>query len=236
MRFDEKAFQYHEKASIQKTVADWCAEWIERDCSKLVGLELGAGTGLLTKHLGLRGFSDFCATDISSSMLREGEARLPLVRWEWQDAWRLEKRKADRIYACSLLQWAPHPLEVLREWREALRPGGRILACFFIEDSLREFSHKDPHFPAFPWKSESEWVDLFRESDLRIRRRDTRLDTIAYSTGQEALRHIHDLGAVSPNRMSHSQLRRFLEKLDQSKDAGFKLSWRSLRVECEDSG
>ena len=135
MRFDQKAFQYHDKASIQKEVADWFSQWIDKDCSRLAGLELGAGTGLFTRHLALRGFHELCATDISQSMLNEGKTRLPNVRWEIQDAWRLEARKADRVYACSLLQWATDPIGVLSFWRDALLEDGRLLACFFISFS-----------------------------------------------------------------------------------------------------
>ena len=140
MKFDQKAFQYHEKASIQKKVADWFSQWIDKDCSRLAGLELGAGTGLFTRYLALRSFREFCATDISHSMLHEGKARLPNICWEIQDAWRLEARKADRVYACSLLQWANDPISVLSVWRDALLENGRLLVCFFIEGSLEEFT------------------------------------------------------------------------------------------------
>lgn len=233
MKFDQKAFQYHEKASIQKTVADWCAEWIERDCSMHTGLELGAGTGLFTKHLALRGFKEFCATDLSPSMLKEGRARLPLVRWERRDAWKRDWTEVDRIYACSLLQWAPDPMEVLKQWRDSLRPSGRILACFFVEGSLREFSRLDQRFSAIAWRSESKWKDIFNESGLRILRSDIRSDLIAYSTAKEALRHIHDLGAISANRMRPSELKQLLKRSSAAEKNEFNLSWRTMRIECE---
>jgi len=235
MKFDQKAFQYHEKASIQKAVADWCSDWIERDCSPYTGLELGAGTGLFTKHLALRGFKEFRATDLSLSMLKEGKGRLPLVSWERADAWKGDWTEVDRIYACSLLQWAPEPKKALRRWRESLRPGGRILACFFIEGSMQEFSKVDQRFSAISWRSESRWKDIFVESGLRILRSDIRSDLIAYPTAKEALRHIHDLGAVDANRMSPSELKRLLKTLSDTNRNGFDLSWRAMRVECEPS-
>ena len=57
-------------------------KWIEEDCSSLSALELGAGTGLFTRHLALRAFKSFRATDVSGSMIAEGELRLPKVNWE----------------------------------------------------------------------------------------------------------------------------------------------------------
>ena len=235
MRFDQKAFQYHDKASIQKEVADWFSQWIDKDCSRLAGLELGAGTGLFTRHLALRGFHELCATDISQSMLNEGKTRLPNVRWEIQDAWRLEARKADRVYACSLLQWATDPIGVLNFWRDALLKDGRLLACFFIEGSLKEFTRLDSGFPAFPWKNEKEWLEIFRAANLDIVRSETRTDIMTYESPRAALRQIHDIGAVRENSMKPSVLKRLLDDSGRRKRGGFGLSWRTMRVECRQS-
>ncbi len=235
MRFDQKASFYHENASIQKRVADWCSKWIERDCSQLTGLELGAGTGLLTKHLALRGFRDFCASDISRSMLEEGRARLPLIRWEKQDAWQIGSRKVDRIYACSLLQWAKNPDEVLSQWRRALLKDGRLLTCFFIEGTLEEFGRLDPRFSAFAWKCENEWIEIFRASNMEILRSETRSDVVSYESPRAALRHIHDIGAINENRMNPFELRRLLELSESRQSGNFDVSWRTMRVECRPS-
>lgn len=232
MKFDQKAFQYHEKASIQKKVADWFSQWIDKDCSRLAGLELGAGTGLFTRHLAVRSFREFCATDISQSMLHEGKVRLPNICWEIQDAWRLEARKADRVYACSLLQWANDPIRVLSIWRDALLENGRLLVCFFIEGSLEEFTRLDSRFPAFPWKGEKEWVEIFRAANLDIVRSETRTDIMTYESPRAALRQIHDIGAISENRMKPSVLKRLLEDLEKREKGYFELSWRTMRVEC----
>ena len=70
VRLEDKAAVYHDRADIQRTVADWCAEWIGVDCSSFSGLEFGAGTGHFTRHLALREFRDFTATDIFSILLR----------------------------------------------------------------------------------------------------------------------------------------------------------------------
>ncbi len=235
MRFDQKASFYHENASIQKKVADWCSEWIERDCSQFTGLELGAGTGLLTKHLALHGFRDFCATDISQSMLEEGRARLPLIRWEKQNAWQIGSRKADRIYACSLLQWAKNPNEVLSQWRQALLEDGRLLICFFIEGTLEEFGRLDQRFHAVPWRCESEWIEIFRASKIEILRSETRSDVVSYESPRAALRHIHNIGAIGENRMKPYELRRLLEHSESGQSGSFDLSWRTMRVECRAS-
>ncbi len=231
MRFDQKASSYHGKASIQKLVADWCSEWIEDDCAKYTGLELGAGTGLFTKHLAFRGFNCLSATDNSNPMLEEGESRIPSVNWEKQDAWNLASRKVDRIYACSLLQWAPDPVQVLKNWRDTLTTNGRILACIFVKGSLIEFTRKDERFSAFSWWSDFEWVDFFRDSGMKILRDETRTDVVSYPSAREALRHIHDIGATKKGGMSPGELKRFLISCENREETQFNLSWRTLRIE-----
>lgn len=168
-------------------------------------------------------------------MLEEGKARLPFVRWEKQDAWILGSRKADRIYACSLLQWSTNPVEALNQWREALQDDGRLLTCFFIRGSLEEFTHLDPNFPAFPWKCEKEWIETFSASNLEILRSETRSDVVSYQSPRAALRHIHDIGAISENRMKPFELKRLLEVSKKRQAEKFDLSWRTMRVECRAS-
>jgi|ETNmetMinimDraft_22_1059887.scaffolds.fasta_scaffold00032_47 SAM-dependent methyltransferase len=232
MRFDRKAAQYHEKADIQKLVADWCGDWIERDCQDKKAVELGAGTGLLTRHLALRGFESFAATDLSERMLEQGRARLPMVDWKRLDAWSCDVQEVDRLYASSLLQWAPDPLEVLKNWRAALKPEGRVLTSFFAKGSLKEFVKRRSEFSAIPWRRKKDWLRLFEEAGFQVLRIDSRRDLISYESAREALRAIHDMGAVTDRRMGVGELRRFLKECDAATEGSFELSWRALRVEC----
>lgn len=232
MRFDRKATGYHEKADIQKIVADWAADWIERDCGGLRGLELGAGTGFFTRHLALRGFESLQATDQSERMIEEGRKRLPMVEWKELDAWTCEAGPVDRIYASSLLQWAREPKDVLENWGRALLPGGRILACLFVKGSLKEFVERRPDFSAFPWRGEKEWLRTFEEASFEITRSDSREDVVFYGSSREALRAIHDIGAIEERRMGSGELRRFLADCDSKSIGRFDLSWKALRIEC----
>ena len=232
MRFDRKAAQYHEKADIQKLVADWGAEWIERDCQGLKALELGAGTGLLTRHLALRGFDPLIASDLSEQMLDEGRKRLPIVRWERLDAWGTLPH-VDRIYASSLLQWAPDPVAVLKNWNASLESGGRALDCLFAKGSLKEFVTRRSEFAAFPWRRKKEWNEHFESAGFRVLRVESRKDVVSYESAREALRAIHDVGAIRERRMGPGALRRFLDECDRATAGSFELSWRALRIECE---
>ena len=232
MSFDRKAARYHEKANIQKVVADWCSEWMERDCKGLRAIELGAGTGLLTRHLALRGFESLKATDLSPQMLEEGRARLPMARWELLDAWDLRVEEVDRLYASSLLQWAPDPVAALRSWRDALAPGGRVLTSFFAKGSLKQFILRRSEFSAIPWRRKRDWRGLFEEAGFRVLRIDSRRDLVTYESAREALRAIHDMGAIKERRMKIGELRSLLKECDADSKEAFELSWRALRIEC----
>ena len=232
MRFGRKASVYHEKADIQKISADWCSEWIERDCGDLRALELGAGTGLFTRHLALRGFDSLLVTDKSKHMLEEGRKRLPMVEWAELDAWQCEAALVDRIYTSSLLQWAKDPVMVLENWRNALETNGRVLVSLYIEGSLEEFVKERPDFSALQWRNEPEWLGFFRDAGFEISRSEVREDVISYASSREALRAIHDVGAIEERRMSPGELKRFLKDCDRRFDDRFELSWKALKVEC----
>lgn len=231
MNFDKKAGLYHQNARIQKIVADWCAEWIEEDCSTLSALELGSGTGLFTRHLALRAFESLRATDLSRSMIDEGKSRLPDVDWAELDAWECESAaKVDRLYACSLLQWSENPLETLEKWRNALAPKGRFLGCLFVEGSLKELIGEEFRLGEFEWRSEQQWLTCFEQSNYDIRRWDTRLDEEIYDSPMQALRHLHDLGATTNRNANPGKLKQHLKRLE-THSGRFKVSWKTLRLE-----
>ena len=232
MNFEKKARLYHQKARIQKIVADWCAEWIGEDCSGLSALELGAGTGLFTRHLALRGFKSLRATDVSRSMIAEGESRLPSVDWKPLDAWKCEDPiEVDRLYACSLLQWSEHPLETLKKWRTLMKANGRLLCCLFVTGSLTELNSEEIRLGGFEWRSEQQWRAFFEEANFSIKRCDTRLDKELYDSPMQAFRQLHDLGAIVDRSMSPAQLRQHLKRLE-TRTGRFDVSWKTLRLEC----
>lgn len=207
-------------------------KWIEEDCSSLSALELGAGTGLFTRHLALRAFKSFRATDVSGSMIAEGELWLPKVNWESLNAWKCEDSiEVDRLYACSLLQWSKQPLDALEKWRALLRPNGKFLGCLFVAGSLEELSGEENRLGGFEWRSERQWRSYFEESKFSIKRYDTQLDKESYDSPMQALRRLHDLGATLYQNMSPGRLRQHLKGL-KTRNKRFDVSWKTLRLEC----
>ncbi len=236
MRFDQKAGSYHRNATIQARVAAWGSEWIEAEVSAFDALEFGAGTGLFTERLAQAGFRTLMATDRSERMVMEGGYRVPSASWSVVDAWNPEiAGSVDRIYATSLLQWAPDPVAALSCWRELLRPGGRVLACIFVLGTMAEILAVDASASALPWRSARAWENAFAEAGFRVQRSETRLDVVRHANALAAFRSLHATGAVEAKRFGTGRLRGLLSRIDRRfREIGVvPMSWSTLRIEAE---
>lgn len=233
MRFGARAKEYAENASIQKEVGRWTADWIEADVCGLDALEFGAGPGVFTRYLAGRGFRELVATDISRRMVEEGRFRESEATWRRMDAWNPDRVWVDRIYSCSLLQWAEDPLATLGRWRSCMRPGGRALVSLFVEGSMRELLEVSPELAAFSWRSDSCWIEIMEKAGWRVLRQEKLRRELCFGSGLEALKSLHAIGAVRENRFRPVELRRQLGAIDERYCArgNVPLSWVALKVE-----
>lgn len=233
MRFGEHAQQYRTHAHVQREIAAWCGEWIEPECHDYAALELGAGTGLFTEVLAARGFKQLTATDLSERMVAEGGRCVPEANWRQLDAWGPLPAGFDRLYACSLLQWADDPAQVLTNWRGALPTGGRALVALFVQGSLQEFAAANGRFSPIPLRSEADWLACFREAGFEVQRHETRQSVQQYESAIAALRSLHNIGAVADRKLGAAELRAMLTGADRAHRQGdrFPLTWVTLRAE-----
>ncbi len=236
MKFTNCAGQYERHALAQKDVAEWSAQWLEQDPSGECAVELGAGTGLFTRHLVERRFRSLHATDLSPAMVKLGALNVPEAEWSLLDAWQPSwPAQVDRLYSTSLLQWAGSPTDVLRRWRRLLRPDGRLLATFFIAGSLAELFSTSNSLSALTWRSVDEWLTHFGSAHWRVLRWRTWEDTQHFATAAAALRSVHRTGAVKPLRASTAQLRRLLSECQRSHQlptGDIPLTWKALQIEA----
>lgn len=238
MRFGECALQYEAHAEIQARVASRSARWLsEEDAHPKTALELGAGTGLFTRHLAKKGFVQLHATDISPSMIAEGKTNAPAAKWSILDAFNPSwADPVDRLYSCSLLQWASSPVAVLRSWRALLKPKGRLLATFFVEGTLSELFPASSALTALRWRSEEQWLAALPRAGWRVRRSATWLEAQVFPTPVVALRSVHLTGAVHTNKASVAELRRALlayKRAHSDENGSVRLSWKAMQVEAD---
>jgi malonyl-CoA O-methyltransferase len=143
--FDRASASYESASGLQARVA---AELLERlaafDFTPAVVLDLGAGTGRVTRELKRRyRRSLVIALDLSAGMLREARRhQRPWRRFErvCGDALRLPLADAsvDVVFSSLMLQWCEPLAAALAEARRVLKPAGFFAFSTFGPDTLQE--------------------------------------------------------------------------------------------------
>ena len=185
---------------MQREAAAWLAEWLP---DKIEGpaLELGAGTGLFTRHLVERARS-LVASDAAPRMVAAGSAVLPGAEWSVADAATPPgSRGYTWIFSCSLVQWLPDPIAAFRAWHRASAPGARLLAGWFVHGTLGEFFAACPEASPFPWRDAGEWNRMFVQAGWQIEHSETRTFRRHHADSAAMLREIHNAGAIVPRRI-----------------------------------
>lgn len=231
--FDRRASQYEDHAPVQRETAAWLAEWLPE---KIEGpaLELGAGTGLFTRHLVGR-TRKLIASDAAPRMVAAGIAALPDAKWSVADAATPPgTRGYGWIFSCSLVQWLPDPLETFRAWRRASAPGARLVSGWFVRGTLRELFATCPEASPFPWRDAAEWSRMLGQAGWQSVRSEVRTFRRHHADSAAMLREIHNAGAVIPRRLGAGKLREALRQYDRNHrgEAGVRSTFEFLRLEA----
>ena len=131
-RFGAKADEYEEHAGLQADVARRLAAHLPDFDSPRV-LELGCGTGLLSRHIAARyPKGELRLSDAAPAMIRACRSNLDEtqanVSFEVMDAAApIAYENLDLIVTSMMLHWLPDPLVVLTQLRRKLAPGGVLL-------------------------------------------------------------------------------------------------------------
>ncbi len=236
-RFAVKADTYDAHARVQAEAAEWLAEWLPESGPNGPNgpvLELGAGTGLFTRHLAER-FENLTCTDLSREMLDVCEQRVPGPGYLVQDAWSplLNSGTWDLVSACSLLQWATEPAATLAHWRNALHPNGRILAAFFIAPTLAEMEAVMGQPGPVQWRDTPVWQEIFQAAGLRALRIEAETRRYTFNSAMDFWKALHGTGATVSRQLKPSALLRFFRDYEARfpDPAGVYSTWTFCRVE-----
>lgn len=127
--FDHKSNEYDQDCDIQKQVAFNLAKDLPtQNISKI--LEIGCGTGNLTKHL-IKKYpkQSLHITDISPAMLRQAQQKNmhEQIQWNTLDAENITTaHKYDLIVANMALQWVIDIDKTIEQLKTILNPGGSL--------------------------------------------------------------------------------------------------------------
>jgi len=231
--FDRRASDYSRRAKVQSSTAAWLAQWLPPHAEG-TALELGAGTGLFTRHL--VGVCDrLVVTDASPRMVETGLAELPGQSWTVAEA--CQPPAGDTyhwIFTSSLAQWLPDPALAFRRWHDVSAPQARMVAGWFVAGTMADWLALCPGAAPFRWRESAEWLALLDDAGWDVQRSDVKTFTVQHANGAAMLRDLHDVGAVVPRRFSAGRLRKILRTYDarHSGPDGFGTPFVFLRLEA----
>ena len=230
--FSRAAPRYRQFARVQTAMADWLAECAPIPTSGSA-VEVGAGTGLFTQRL-LPWTGRYVATDLSPQMCAEGQQVLPEIEWVVMSAEHPLPGPWDWIFSASMLQWLSDPAAVMDSWRQVLRPGGKILAGFFVHGSLPELRHVTHGWSPLTWRSPLFWEETIRQSGLHLTRSECVERVFWHDSAIEMLRGLHGVGASPIRRYRHRELLSILKRYEAEFRVGDQVrsTWKFYRFEA----
>jgi len=231
--FNRAARTYAGHAVVQEAMADWLAEWLPVERTGRA-LELGAGTGVFTRRL-LPWNGMLTATDMAKAMCEEGRVTLPAVDWQVMRAETPVGEPCDWILSSSMLQWLENPQAVFAAWRNALKPGGRVLAGLFSEGSLPELRVLTNGWTPLTWRMPEEWAESLEQGGLRLLRSEAEERVFYHPSALHLLRSLHGVGAAPFHHFTSGRLRKILREYDarHGEVQGVRSTWVFHRFEAE---
>jgi ubiquinone/menaquinone biosynthesis C-methylase UbiE len=202
INFNSKANSYEKNAIVQKLASDVLLGLLFVQDGEDV-LDLGCGSGGVTKKIGLLTRGRVVGTDISEAMINEAvrnSSDQQNLSYFVKDAECLGFINIfDVIYCNSAFQWFPHPEKVLEQCFTALKPGGRMgiqapatsMYCPNFIRAIEEVRFNPSTRETFEF-FESPWFFLESEEEYRQLFRDSGFTNIKCEFKEESTRHITD--------------------------------------------
>lgn len=147
-RFGARAHSYEAATPVQEAMAGTLMERIQRHfAGRAVRhvLELGCGTGRLTRQLDARLHpARLTAIDIAPDMVAHARAASPCAEYLVADAedylQHLGGGEFDLVVSNATIQWFDRPEAALRKAHESLAPGGLLAVATFAERTFQELA------------------------------------------------------------------------------------------------
>ncbi|NLB54999.1 MAG: methyltransferase domain-containing protein [Lentisphaerae bacterium] len=177
-RFSAAAKTYHKHASAQLAIARNLAEMIKASKKTQTILEIGCGTGTLTKHLvNLFPNAEITALDISRNMIEQATTnleKLKTIRFVCQNAMEFEASESfDLVCSSASLHWITPLSSIMQKIYTFLKPGGSLICSVMLAGTLGELRNARnfvaPHkLPATELPTEQETVSAILSSGLKV--------------------------------------------------------------------
>ncbi|MCM1110685.1 MAG: DUF452 family protein [Clostridium sp.] len=188
-RFGNAAQTYDLAATVQREVAGRLASLLPpaESNQRISILEIGAGTGFLTRHLRrLYPDAELTLWDLAAQQeeVCECDAETEIRR--------VADAEFDLIVSSSTVQWFHSPGEFLRQCRRVLRPGGRVVLSTYLPGTYSEISDIAGH--SIPYPDEERWRRMATDAGFEIDGMDTETRRLEFGTTRELFEHMRLTG------------------------------------------
>ncbi|MEO5364200.1 MAG: methyltransferase [Magnetococcus sp. DMHC-8] len=230
-----RAERYQQEARLQQRVADTLARLLP-PLTRPTLLELGCGTGFLSRHLLQRWpAAPFLCSDIALPMVQRCRAHLgdrPHLYHAVLDGERpaVLPDRFDLVAASMVWQWFDKPLDLLQQWHDRLRPGGCLAMATLGPATFQTWRAACDHLgmanglPAYP--TVTAWQRAWPAPGLATLREEEII--LHHASALAFLRGLRAIGAQQPAPGYRPQpaglLRRLLRHLEEEK--GFSVNYQ----------
>lgn len=237
--FNRAAKTYDNAATVQKRVADLCAQNVPAGNYPRV-LEIGAGSGILTTLLQKKiTCEQYTAVDIAPSMLdcipQTGGLTCLVADGEKLC---MEAGTYDLLVSSSTFQWYQNPYESIPANLSFLKPGGRFAFSVFVEGTFQEMdtvSTLTGFGSVYPLLPESFYQNLFTSLPHVYAKFALQKETIYAPSVKEFLTNHRKTGAVYSRTNTFAgkdRYKQFLKTYEEkfSSPEGIAVSYAVLHV------
>ncbi len=211
-RFNRSVTTYQQYASVQKEMAVYLMETLPAVGKVRRILEIGCGTGYLTRLLASHYHSaEIIAMDIAEKMVAKARElnNSPRVRFLVGDAEEAENLQqiapVDLIVSNATIQWLATPERTVSAWHDLLRTGGWLVASTFGPHTFKELRktfalvESDHHLPpsqhALSMKTKKEWHQILTSGGFHDQKLEECLRPFVYENCRAFFRSIKATGA-----------------------------------------
>lgn len=241
-RFGRAARTYHESTPVQAAMARRLVDLLPREFRPDSILELGCGTGHLTRVLAERlPESSILATDLSEAMLKHarlGGGTPSRLSWQRLDARtpKIPGQAFDLVASNALVQWIPGLQAHFKCCRELSSRTGRLAVAGLCDDNFPELesilSRPPFGYPPGPGHAVAVVEDAAAKGGWTVDSLVGEEWPATYPSATAFLAHLRDSGANRPpppgKSLGRSGLRELLEHLGREAacEDGIRITWK----------
>lgn len=218
--FEKSMDKYDENAVVQGFLAAKLTDEVYKISENFDRiLELGAGTGLLTREIHKKiNYKTYIANDLCDKSKNYISKILPEFTFLSGNAGRIKPSgKVDLIVSNAMFQWFPNLEEISAVYRNFLNPNGILAFTTFLPENFNEL--KEITGLALEYKSVDE-LRAILEKNYEILKIESFENSVEFNTPLELLYHMKNTGVNSLNstRWTFADVKGFCDKFSQRFD------------------